>query len=165
METTSPTITLDLPNYLIDFLFHEFKTVKKSHLKLDRDTDIGRFISSMWESSALPVRKKKYENPIELVLPINNEDHYTLSHSFIYISELKRRMIFDYLKTSFELRRERFFHEGYKMGYRQLDIIEAFMKSYGMKNNSQNFDQLKKMDYRKREHLRINIAKVIQRAL
>jgi len=162
MESQRPYIVLDLPNYLIDFLYHEFKIGKKDELMLNRDNCIGKYINSMWESSPLPVKKRKAENPVKLLLPINQDDHYKLSRSFIYVSDLKHRMIVDYLQSSFELRRDQFFNEAYKRGYKQVDIIEAFMKAYGMKNNSMNFDQLKKMDYRKREYLRENIAKNIQ---
>ncbi|MDD2799390.1 MAG: hypothetical protein PHV20_12430 [Bacteroidales bacterium] len=166
MKETDPYITIDLPNHLIDFLHHEFKTDETGAIILEtsKRKPIGLFINSMWESSDFPVKRLPMDNPIRIRVPKTDWGASAL-RKFLFVPKYKLEMIVIHLQAAFELRRERFFYEGARKGYPQKLIIEAFMKEYGRKKNSQNFDQLKKMDYRNRDYFVREINREIQSAV
>lgn len=162
MRVSQAIIEIDLPNHLVDFLYHEFKTEGNVIiLETTAQKPIGKFINSMWEISQYPVKKIQMNNPIKIKIPVRDFNTSQLRY-FLYVPRHKQEMILDYMQAAFELRREKFFMEGYRKGFPQKLIIEAFMKAYGMKYNSQNFDQLKKFDYRNRDCFSKKIASEIR---
>lgn len=163
MNVDNPEIVLDLPDHLIDFLYHEFAECKKSgSILLNTRNNLGKYIDSMWEEYQYPVKPDPVKNPVRIKLPIRSYNYSTFAFRFVHVPTYKQIMIENHLQACFELRRERFFYVGYLRGYKLNTIIEAFMKCYGIKKNSQNFDQLKKFDYRNRENLKRSVADNIQ---
>jgi hypothetical protein len=165
MRRNNPEVVIDLPDHLIDFLYHEFGETPEGAILLDTRNDFGKYINSMWEPSEYPVKSTKATNPCRISLPIRQYSHYLFKTTYIHIPEYKHKMLIDHIKGEFELRRKEYFHVGYQKGYKQNLIIEAFMKAYGIKKNSQNFDQIKKLDYRNREKLKKTIHDDIQSAV
>ncbi len=160
-----PTITIDLKKYLHDFLLHEFKTDSSGAIILTKRSDIGLFIDSMWCVSDLPVKHPDRENPVTLILPMAEENHYVLRYNFLYVPSWKELQIVEYLEAEFRRRVRDFFSVGYAKRYKQKDIIEGFLKNYGIKNNVINFDQIKKLDYRNRENFKNQVVNEIQSAI
>jgi hypothetical protein len=154
-----PIITINLNKYLYDFLLHEFDADNSGRIILNCRSDIGLFIDSMWEISDRPVKPVKMENPVTLILPIRSQDVYVKRNKFICVPVWKETQIQEYIEAEFRLRVRDFFTIGYEKKFKQKDIIEAFLTAYGMKNNSINFDQIKKIDYRNRKKLK-NIVKI-----
>jgi hypothetical protein len=160
-----PSITIDLKKHLHDFLLHEFKTDTQGAIILNRHHDVAIYINSMWTVSTYPKMQRKMDNPVTLLLPITEDNHYIVNNSFIFVPVWKEKMINDYLESEFRRRIRDFFSIGYEKKFQQKDIIEAFLKEYGMKNNAINFDQIKKIDYRNRERFKMSIVNEIQKAM
>lgn len=157
-----PSITIELKKYLHDFLLHDFKTDAGGAIILHKRNDIGLYIDSMWCVSDLPVKSPERKNPVRFLLPLSEENHYVLKYNFLYVPAWKERQICEYLETEFRRRVRDFFTTGYEKKFKQKDIIEAFLKHYGFKNNAINFDQIKKLDYRNRENFKSKILNEIQ---
>lgn len=163
MET--PTITIDLKKHLHDFLLHEFKTDPSGAIVVHLKSDIGLFISSMYNVSDLPRKELELANPVKIILPINRKNWYIFSTRFIYVPVWKQTMINNHLEAVWRLRIKEFFCIGYKKKFQQKDIIEGILKHYGMKNNAVNFDQIKKLDYRDRENFKKQVFDEIQSSI
>lgn len=57
-----------------------------------------------------------------------------------------------------------YFENGYLKKYSQKQIIEAILQEYNIKHTAQNFEAIKKMDYRNQRKIREMIFKDIERA-
>jgi hypothetical protein len=160
-----PIIVINLRKHLHDFLLHEFEASDDGAIILNRRSDIGLYIDSMWSISDLPVKPSLKENPVRLRLPISEENHYVKRYHFLYVPTWRELQIQDYLEAEFRRRVRDFFTVGYEKKFKQKDIIEAFLTEYGIKNNAVNFDQIKKLDYRNRRNFKKDIVKEIQQAI
>lgn len=160
-----PSIVIDLKGYLHDFLIHEFKEDESGGILLNIRSDIGKYINSMWSVSPKPRPSRDMEHPVRLVLPVTDENHYILNHSFVYVPVWKEKMIVEFLEAEWSRRMKDFFSIGHQKKFQQKDIIDGILKHYGIKNNSLNFDQIKQFDYRGRERFKKMIVKEIQSSI
>lgn len=160
-----PQITINLAPHLHDFLYHEFKRDDKEAVVLSTANDIGKYISSMVTIKDRPPKKVEMENPITLILPIQEENHYILTHNFLYIPKWKEKMIQDYLESSWKIRVREYFIVGYEKGFSQDKIISAFLLAYNIKKNRFTYDQIKKIDYRNRKKINKQVSDEIQLSL
>lgn len=74
-------------------------------------------------------------------------------------------MLEQYMMSEFKIRVKEFFLTGYEKGYNQDKIIKAFLSFYCIKNNTVNYDSIKKMDYRNREKITEEVKRGIQLTL
>lgn len=161
MDTSKPFIHIDLPALYIDFLYHEFDEVDDG-LMLKTTTDVGKYINSMITVSAQPPVPPITDHNVIIYLPINYWNHHILSGNFITVISWKRKMIEQYLMSEFKLRVKEFFLVGYDKGFSQDKIIKAFLAFYSIKNNTVNYDSIKKMDYRNRQKTTDEVKRGIQ---
>jgi len=162
-----PHIIIDLPPHLHDFLFHEFPdgAKEKEAVKLDLSNDIGKYISSMVTIIDKPVKQSEMKNPLPIILPVTESNHYILKHNFIFIPTWKEKMIQDFLESVFRTRVKEYFVAGYEKGFSQDKIINAFLMAYNIKKNKISYDMIKKIDYRNRQKIAKQIDKEIQLSL
>lgn len=159
-----PVIILDLRPNLHDFMIYEFGEDNHGRIKLNNRSEIGMFIDSMWSVSSLPINRK-YENPVKLILPINNDTHYVVKYNFIYFESWKMTQINNYIESQMILRVREFFQTGYEKKYCQKTIIEGLLASMNIKKNQFTFDMLKQMDYRNRRNAIKKVVDDIQNAV
>jgi hypothetical protein len=143
-----PAVTISLKPYLADYCRFIFVTDKEGTVILNRRIDIGKRISSEILISDLPVRRPFISNPATFILPITKNNHYALYGRFYYISKWGEEKIQDYIEAEFRQRVRLLFEEGYKRKYNQKEIIEAILRGFNIRNNSLNFESVKKIDYR-----------------
>ena len=161
MNNDKPLINIDLQPFLIDFLHHEFAE-SEDGIVIDTDNDIGKFINSMITVSAFPPAPPKTDSSIVMYLPMRSWNHHVLSGNFITVVPWKRRMIEEYVQAQFNLRLRDFFLTGYEKGFPQKQLIDAFLSFYSIKNNTINFDMVKKKDYRNRKHIIEEVKRAVQ---
>lgn len=158
-------ITIDLKQHLHDFLIHEFKEDDQGAVVLNLRNDIGKYLNSMWSPSPCPKPPREMENPVRLLLPETDDNHYIIKNCFLYVPVWKEKMINDYLEAEWSRRIKDIFSIGYQKKFQQKDIIDGILKYYGIKNNSLNFDQIKQFDYRSRERFKRMVINEIQSAI
>jgi hypothetical protein len=160
-----PIITIDLKKHLHDFLLHEFEVDKTGAILLTNRHYIGSYINLMWDASKYPVPIGTKENPVRLSLPLDTKYYHVKCSKFLYVSDVKEQIIQNFLEREFRMRVRFYFIVGYEKKFKQKQIIESFLKNYGMKHNAISFDQIKKMDYRNRVDLLNNIKNEIQHTI
>ena len=160
-----PSVIIDLAPHLHDFLYHEFKCKKEGSVTINSTNDIGKYIQSMISISALPVKPVITDNSIVIILPIQEWNHYILSHNFLQVVKWKENMIHSFLEAAWRTRVREYFITGYEKGYNQDHIINAFLMAYNIKKNKFTYDQIKKIDYRNRRKMNKEVADDIQLSL
>ena len=172
----NPTITIDLPPHLHDYLYHEFGTPRgEEAVRVTAANDLGKLIQSMITVSDRPPRQpdKEHrpprqpdkEHPITLALPIQEWNHFIFQENFIYIPEWKQHMLQSYIEASYRIRIREYFVAGYEKGYKQDRIIRAFLYAYNIKENAMNYEAVKKYDYRIRKRMVREVDRDIQLSL
>ncbi len=159
-----PHITIDLSPHLHDFLYHEFPESTDA-VVLTLASDVGKYINSMVSISDRPVKPVDMVNPISIILPVQEWNHYILEHNFLQVIKWKEKMIQDYLESVWRLRVREYFTTGYEKGFKQDTIINAFLMAYNIRKNRFTYDQIKKIDYRNRQKAIGEVAKEIQLSL
>lgn len=159
------TITIDLKKHIHDYLIHEFPVDSSGFIILNERHYVGKMINSMWDASPRPKAPRSLENPVTFILPTTEWSHYVFTNSFIHVPVWREKMVQNFLEVEYRRAAQDFLTVGYAMGIQQKIIIEAFLREYGTKNNADNFDRIKKMDYRKREKFKTSISSAIQKAI
>lgn len=162
----NPKITIELPPHLHDYLYHEFGTPRgEDAVRITGVNDIGKFIQSLVTVSDRPPKQPIKEHPITLLLPIQEWNHFIFEENFVYIPEWKQRMLQNYIEASFRLRIREYFVAGYEKGYKQDQIVRAFLYAYNIKNNMTSYEAVKKYDYRNRQRIVREVNRDIQLSL
>jgi len=163
-NTQLPIIVIDIKPDLHDFLLHEFGEDASGAIKLNKRSDIGKFIDAMWVVSDLPVKRKfdRYNNPVKIILPICQETAYIVRNNFVHIPIYREAQINDYLESQFNLVIREYFVTGYEKGFKKSMIIEGILKAFNIKKNAVSFDRIKKKDYRNRENVINQVVREIQ---
>jgi hypothetical protein len=164
--TEKPNVIIELAPYLHDFLYHEFGCNKKKEdgVIINVSNDIGIIIQSMVEFSNIPKQQEIKDNPIKIYLPVQEWNHFLYKRNFLYVPVWKQRLIQDYIESLFRLRIREYFQTGYDKGFKQEQIIQAFLTSYNIKQNALNYDAIKKYDYRNRKKIKDEVHREIQLA-
>ena len=162
-----PIINIDLKPELHDFLIHEFGEDENGYIKLNKRSDIGKFIDSMWVVSDLPIKRKfdRYNNPVKIVLPICQETAYIVRSNFLHFPLYREQQINDFLEATFNLSIREYFVTGYEKGFKKNIIIEGILKAFNIKKNAVSFDRIKKKDYRNRENVINQVVREIQNSV
>ncbi|MEF8984591.1 MAG: transcriptional regulator [Bacteroidales bacterium] len=158
-----PKVTISLKPYLADFCRHEFRELKDGSILIRRRHDIGKMIFSQVNASPVPVKKRPVmEDAATFTLPISSESD--LLGKFLYVDRWGQEKIQEFIQAKFNLRAEHFFQRGYKKGYSQKRIVEAFLCGYNIRNNALSYEAVKKNDYRKRQREIREISKELKNA-
>jgi len=155
-------VTVSLKPHLADFCRHEFG-LKNNEIQINRNHEIGKFISSLILVSEFPRKPRQFEYPVEFILP--STPFLDFDKNFIYISAWGEQRLQDYLQALFDLRMQLFFFVGYQKNYEQKQIIEGVMRGYNIRHSSLSYEQIKKNDYRKRVRTELSVFQDIQSAM
>jgi hypothetical protein len=149
---TKPQIIIDIHPIPEAFCRYVFGT--PSHQKeiiVSRYHDIGKLIHSHVIARDLPVRKRFTENPVTFILPVNHKNQHALNHHFLDVSNWGEQKICDGIEFYFRSWVRHRFEIGYNIkNMDRKEIIEAILRGLSIRNNTTNFDMIKKIDYRNR---------------
>lgn len=147
---------------LRDYLRHICNISEGDIHLITRRNDFGKFLCSMVRESDKPVRV--IEGPEKVTFKLPNTDSLKLSrNAFAYIYVTDWLKIEDYLNSVFALDFDRYYLDGRLQGYKQKEIIEAFIVSRQLRL----FDNetLKKRKYRQEiKHYQSLITQLVDRA-
>lgn len=159
---TKPKITFNLDPVLQGYCRFLFKTSpEKRFIILSRKKDIGKLIFAHIQSGDIRIKQPLFESPVTFILPMPNNEHgYWMRYRFIYVPKWVEEKFTDAIEYEFKKWVERMFELGYQKRYEQKHIIEAILRGLDLRNNKDNYERIKKIDYRKRrreEEIRFNI--------
>jgi len=155
--STKPQVTIQLDPVLEAYCRFIFKTPPR-HLQeeiiISRHHDIGKLIHSNIIAKDLPVRRPFIENPVTFILPVNYKNQQALKDHFLYVSNWGSQKIADGIEYEFKSWVRQRFEIGYiKKKLNKTEIIETILRGLNLRNNSANFDTIKKIDYRNRRRI------------
>ena len=149
-----PSITISLNPLLEAYCRFTFSTpVAEKEIKLRRPHDIFKLIHSNIISSDLPVKRPFMEHPVTFILPLDNINQYAIRYHFLHVSPWGVQKITDGIEYEFRRWIRERFDSGYAKRYEQKCIIEAILRGLNLRDNSTNFDAIKKIDYRHRRKI------------
>jgi len=151
-----PTVTIDLDPHLADYCRFLFDYTEDGAIVLKRNHDFGKRISALVSISETPVKRPLLVKPTTFILPITKNNHYALTHNFCYVSKWAEERIQDYIETEFRREVRNMFEYGYQKRYSQKEITESIIKGFNIQNNSLNFEAVKKIDFRRREKIKVS---------
>lgn len=145
-----PSVIIDLPPVLEAFCRYALDTPKdQNELIATRRNDIGKSINGFLTKTTMKPEKSLCDNPVEFIVPVTENNQYSLFSKYLYISKEDQEQIIDRIEVMFNKWIDVFFMDGYSMNFSQLEIIEAVLHILNLRVNTVNFDQIKKRDYRK----------------
>ncbi|WP_372648244.1 hypothetical protein [Draconibacterium sp.] len=148
---TKPKITFSLDPLHQAYCRHLFNSEPGSkYIIVSRRSIVGKLIHSFIFPSNFPVNRPLIENPVTFVLPVKNTNHYIYKSRFIYIPKWAEEKLQDYIEADFKCWVRERFEIGYKKKFDQKEIIEAILRGLNVRNNTANYDTIKKIDYRYR---------------
>lgn len=161
--TPKPQVTISLEPILEAFLRFIFKTpADQEAITINLTKDLGKLIHSHVHSSHCFRKGPSIVNPVTIILPVNPQNQHGVLTGFLYVDNwglIKIENGIDYefsrwVKERFERGYLVAFENGeeFKNSYRrkQIDkaIIEAILRALNVRNNSINFERIKKIVYR-----------------
>jgi len=156
MKVMDAKLKLNLSEYHERFLRKELNSMI-GPIVVNRDNSIGKFI----DSTILWAKEKPNDDDKKclLLLPCSHEMHR--EYYWAYVTLEREKMITDFIQSNFLLNIELFFAKGYRQGYSQKQIIEAFIYHYNLYEIDGSYDMIKKRDFRKRKNIKKIIAENI----
>jgi len=139
-----------------NFLRKELKA-PKGPIKLKRNHVIGRFIYATIETTH---EKPEIEEGASVFL-LPDSHQYEEEWFYFIVTTERKKWITDFIQAFFDIQVELFFVKGYRQGYRQKDIIYAFIQYYNLDNTLPMYEMIAKRDYRKRKNIKKIIAENI----
>jgi hypothetical protein len=144
------------------FLRKVFNANKTGPITINRDREIGRFITSLSKWSCAP---PKQTIGITLILPVINTR--LDEKRFYYLTVEDQSKINDYINANFKNWLDRCLIEGiYKVGLNRKDVIDVIINELSLTLNSAEeqkiYERLAKWDYRKRMETRKILVKAMQ---
>lgn len=135
------------------WLTHYFKLTPEGHVKVTRDTDLGKLICSTVKYSHLPSSE---ELPLGhlITFRLPTADALRLAPGrFLFFDRETQLRLNDLIEVFFHLDFDRFYLQGLKLGMKKKDVIESFIISRKLSILLSDNEQLKKRQYREELHL------------
>jgi len=161
INESRPYVFIELPKLLLDVMKHECMKCGDGWL-VNETTEIGLLIVSLVSPSIKPPRSSGTEECIKIYLPVNPKTQYTFTHYFLSVKLEHQRMIKNYVDAMFRLHVGQWFLEGRQRGFHQKEIINAVISQYGFRSSADNYEMIKKMDYRTRQKVVREVRKEIE---
>ncbi len=162
---SKPKITLAIDPVHEAYLRFLFSTPENSrYVILNRRHDIGRLIFSHIMSGDFNNKRPLIDHSVTFILPVpRTEIGYWLQYRHIYLPGWAQSKITDAIEYEFRW----WVKERFRIGYEdermdQKTIINAILRGLNVRNNSVNFEMIKKIDYRnKRKKEEIQFKKLL----
>lgn len=150
---TKPRITFSLHPLHEAFCRLIFNTPENQKLIiLSRRHDIGKLIFGHIMSGDIQLSRPVLDHSVTFILPMPNNEHgYWLRYRFIYIPKWVEEKFRDAIEYEFKFWVKERFRKGYEeYNMDQETIIKAILRGLKVRNNKDNYEMIKKIDYRKR---------------
>ncbi|WP_421977846.1 hypothetical protein [Roseivirga seohaensis] len=121
-------------------------TEGNTHL-ITRTTDFGKFVCSLVRDVPKPNRLPDTPETVHFKLPRANSLEVS-RNKFAVILKSDQKKIEDFLEATFNLDYNQYYIEGIKLGFKQKEIIEAFIVSRKLSEIYSDNETLKKRQYR-----------------
>jgi hypothetical protein len=148
---SKPQITIDINPVHEAFLRFIFASPEKcKYVILSRRQDIGRLIFSHIMAGDFQSKRPLMDHAVTFILPVpRTEIGYWLRYRHIYIPGWAQSKINDAIDYEFRCWVKDRFRIGYEEeNMEQKTIINAILRGLNVRNNTVNFDMIKKIDYR-----------------
>lgn len=147
--SSNPTITINLNPVLEGYCRWIFDCVnRKNPIKLTRDHEIGKHIYSKVRTSRRPSPRPCKINPVSFILPITENNVYEFKTKHVYVNGFDEEQIIDFIDADFRAWCKAKFEIGYFRNFEQRQIVEGILRGLSVRNNADNFEMVKKNDYR-----------------
>lgn len=150
-----PQITLNLHPVLEAYCRWIFETPRENkEIAFDRMNDVGKHLFSHIKASELPAKKRPRKDGFNLVtfdVTLAHNCGYQLTNHFLYVDDWAEMKINDFIRTDFNACCRKWFWKGYNFGWTQETIIKAILRGLNLRNNIENYEAIKKNDYRVRK--------------
>lgn len=149
-----PKVTIHLDPVLEAYCRYIFQTPPhQKEIVVSRHHDVGKLIHSNVTATDLPSKSPSFVNPVVLILPVNPCNQYAFSCHFLTVSNWGGQKIADGIEVDFKSWIRHRFESGYENKLEQKEIVESILRGLNLRNNSANFDTIKKIDYRNRRRI------------
>lgn len=119
-------------------------------LKIDRTTDVGKFICSLTKVSDIPQSQDLTDECVQFILPVTS--HLPeLFRKFNYLDANDQKRIEDYIASYFNLDFGMFYLYGKQLGYQEKEVILNFIIDRKLDSQIGDVETLKKRKYREYE--------------
>lgn len=146
-----PSITIDLNPVLEAYCRWKFANENNSGpIRITRKEDIGKIIYSNISFSDHYEPNLEMINPVTFILPQTENGKYILKKNYLSLDSFGKEKIKDFIDSEFRIWIKRCFENGYDFKFEQREIIEAILRGLNVRNNSDNYEMIKKIDYRKK---------------
>jgi hypothetical protein len=146
-----PSVTISLSPLLQSYCRFIFNSdPKEKEIRLRRNYDIAKLIHSNVLANDTPIVRPFSDSSVTFILALDNINETALRYHFLHVSKWGEQKIEEGIEYEFQRWLKNCFEKGYEMGYQQKVIIEAILRGLNDRNNSANFDMIKKNDYRYR---------------
>jgi len=129
------------------YLVHLSQHSEGSIHKISRESDFGKYVTSLVKYSNEPVNQNLEKDVITFRLP-KSRSLISAENYHLYIKKEDQRKIEDFLKATFNLDADRYFLQGLRQGFQHKEIFEAFIIEREMTDLMPDNERLKKRIYR-----------------
>lgn len=150
MNERNPTITINLSPVLEGYCRWVFKASKKNEIKITLNHRIGKHIYSKVQTGRNPDPRTFYSNPVLFALPVTQANSYEFRNKKVYVNSFSEEQINLFIEADFDQWCRHKFEIGYFLNFSQKEIIVAILRIINVRNNNDNFEMIKKKDYRNR---------------
>jgi len=153
-------VILSLNTELQAYIRKEFNQGKGA-VKITRNHSIGKYINSMLRFTKQRPVRSYHKSIIELIIP--DTPYLDQEYYYAYFTKEDERKINDFIQANFNLNVEIFFIQGYRVGFKQKDIIESLIYYYNLPNDSSTYEKIKKRDFRRRISAKKIITEIMEK--
>lgn len=150
MNSNSPSINITLNPILEAYCRWIFEADSKGPIKINRKHEIGQHIFANVLPGDKSVSRPRQNNQVTFILPLTEISKDYLRSNFLKVDAWAEERIRDFINSNFRAWIRARFELGYSKRLDQKLIIEAILRGLNLRNNSDNFDMIKKIDYRNR---------------
>jgi hypothetical protein len=147
--SSNPTITINLNPVLEAYCRWVFES-KTDEIVINRRHHVGKHIYSLVMPTDRPQPRPEKKHPVTFILPLTEYGKDELRTNYLSIHAWAEEKILDYIDSDFRLWVRNRFEIGYYKKCEQREIVEAILRGLNLRNNTDNFDMIKKIDYRNR---------------
>ena len=150
MNCNNPTINITLNPILEAYCRWVFEAGNKGPIKITRHHEIGQHIFANVSPGNKPNVRPVQNNQVTFILPLTESSKDYLRSNFLKTDAWQEEKIRDYIDSIFRAWVRERFEIGYYKRLDQKQIVEAIIRGLNLRNNTDNFDMIKKLDYRNR---------------
>jgi len=159
------TVNLEISNSLFRSYLPKLCQLSEGNIhRISRNNNFGKYVCCL---VAYGKKKQEYnikENTVTFRLP-KSDSLSTAQNRFLYFTKESQLKIEDMIKVCFDLDMDRYYLEGKRQGFKDKQIIEAFIVERGLTEELVDNERIKKRIYRQSlKELELLTAKLVSAA-